>query len=242
MLLSPQGQNRNNKHGFYNARVSLENNKWILSLAMDVQEEKPKLNYYVGVDLGVKTLATISCNGEKSTILNINKSKEVKRLEKRLRREQRQAARRIKKSSNQIKAYKQINKTYTRLRNIRRNHNHKATFKIISMLPLAIGIEDLNISGMLKNKHLAKAIQDCSFYEILRQLEYKAAFKGIKIIKADRFYPSTKRCSRCGHIHGSLTLKDRTYKCNKCNLTIDRDFNASLNLEKLASTLSLQGN
>ena len=103
---------------------------------------------------------------------------------------------------------------------------------------MAIGVEDLNVSGMVKNKHLSKSIQDCNFYEFKRQLEYKAERKGIKIIIADRFYPSSKRCSTCGHIHGKLTLKDRVYMCNKCGLRIDRDFNAAINLERLAAESS----
>jgi putative transposase len=103
------------------------------------------------------------------------------------------------------------------------------------MLPRAIGIENLNVSGMVKNKHLSKAIQDCCFYEIRKQLEYKAERKGIKIAVADKFYPSSKKCSRCGNVHKRLTLRDRIYVCEKCKLRIDRDFNAAINLERLAN-------
>jgi putative transposase len=228
----PQGKNACKVS---NPRIAYENGKWLMTFSINAESNPPKLNdYCVGVDLGVKTLATISCNGQKSVVPNINKTKEVKRLEKRLKREQRKAARRIKRSKNQDKAYKQINKTYARIRNIRRDHNHKATHKIISMLPGAIGIEDLNISGMIKNRHLSKAIQDCCFYEFRRQLEYKAKRNGIKIVLADRFYPSSKRCFGCGHINKKLKLRDRVYVCDKCKLKIDRDFNAALNLERLA--------
>jgi len=228
----PQGKNICK---VFNPRVAYKSGKWIMSFSMDIENEILKLsNYCVGVDLGVKTLATISCNNQMSTIPNINKTEEVKRLEKRLKREQQKAARREERSKNQKKAYEQIRKTYAHIRNIRRNHNHQATHKIISMLPRAIGIEDLNISGMIKNRHLSKAIQDCSFYEFRSQLEYKAQRQGIKIVVADRFYPSSKRCSNCGYIRSKLTLRDRRYNCDKCNLTIDRDFNAALNLEQLA--------
>jgi len=98
-----------------------------------------------------------------------------------------------------------------------------------------MGIEDLNVSGMVKNRHLSKVIQDCNFYEFRRQLGYKAERNGIKIVLADRFYPSSKRCSDCGHIHGKLTLRDRVFICDKCGLKIDRDMNAAINLERLAS-------
>jgi len=240
----PQGKNACK---VFNPRVSYESGKWIMTFSMEIENEigkrsaltKPELNdYCVGIDLGVKTLATISCNGQKSAIPNVNKTKEVKRLEKRVKREQRKAARREKRSKNQNKAYKQISKTYARIRNIRRNHNHQATHKIVSMLPRAIGVEDLNVSGMMKNRHLSKAIQDCCFYEFRNQLEYKAERLGIKIAVADRFYPSSKSCSNCGHIHVKLTLRDRVYICDECNLTIDRDFNAALNLERLASQIA----
>lgn len=219
----------------YNPRVAYEGDKWLMTFSMDVENEKPELNdYCVGIDLGIKSLATISCSEQMSTIPNVNKSKEVKRLEKRLKREQRRAARQEKRSNNQNKTYDQIRKTHAQIRNIRRNHNHQATHKIISMLPVAIGIEDLNVSGMVKNRHLSKAIQDCCFHEFRSQLEYKAERHGIKITVANRFYPSSKRCSGCGHIQGKLTLRDRKYICDKCNLTIDRDYNAAKNLEQLA--------
>jgi len=228
----PQGRNACK---VYNPRVTHESGKWTMTFSMETENETPELNEYsVGVDLGVKSLATVSRDGQKTVIPNVNKTKEVKRLEKRLKREQRRAARCEKESKNPEKAYESIRKTYARIRNIRRNHNHQATHKIISMLPRAIGMEDLNVSGMVKNRHLAKAIQDCCFYEFRRQIEYKAERKGIKVVYADRFYPSSKRCSTCGHIHGTLTLRDRTYTCARCGLTIDRDFNAAINLEQLA--------
>jgi putative transposase len=102
------------------------------------------------------------------------------------------------------------------------------------MLPRAVGIEDLNVSGMVKNRHLSKAIQACCFHEFRSQLEYKAARHGVKIVVADRFFPSSKQCSACGNIRGNLSLRDRLYTCDQCGLSIDRDFNAALNLERLA--------
>ena len=102
------------------------------------------------------------------------------------------------------------------------------------MLPHTIVMEDLNVTGMMKNRHLSKAIQGQCFYEFKRQVKYKCERKGINFLLADRFFPSSKKCSSCGHIKKSLKLRERTYKCGNCGLQIDRDLNASINLEKLA--------
>ena len=120
---------------------------------------------------------------------------------------------------------------YRRLNNIRNNHIHQTTNKIIKFYPYRIVMEDLNISGLMKNKHLSKAIQEQKFYEFIRQIKYKCEFNGIEFIQADRFYPSSKTCSCCGSIKKDLKLKDRVYKCG-CGLSIHRDLNASINLSK----------
>lgn len=117
---------------------------------------------------------------------------------------------------------------------LRRNYLHQVTTAIVKMLPRAIVVEDLNISGMMKNRHLSRAIQEQGLSEFLRLIEYKCKFCEIELIKADRFYPSSKKCSGCGNIKKDLKLKDRTYKCDCCGLVIDRDYNAALNLERLA--------
>ena len=118
-----------------------------------------------------------------------------------------------------------------RLTNIRHNHLHKTTSEIIKREPRFICIEDLNVSGMMKNKHLSKAVQQQGFYEFRRQIEYKSAWNNIPVIIADRFFPSSKLCSCCGSIKKDLKLSDRIYRC-ECGNIIDRDFQAALNLKQ----------
>jgi putative transposase len=135
------------------------------------------------------------------------------------------------KTQNIIKLEKEIKLIHRKLTNIRNNHIHQSTSSIIKLKPYRVVMEDLNISGMMKNKHLSKAIANQKLYEFLRQIEYKCKFNGIEFIKVDRFFPSSKMCSNCGNVKKDLKLSDRIYKCD-CGLTIDRDKNASINLSK----------
>ena len=135
------------------------------------------------------------------------------------------------KGKNLLKLEKQINKTYKRLTNIRTDHLHQATFALVKTKPEYIVIEDLNIKGMMKNRHLSKAIAQQSLHEFRRQLEYKCQWYGVELIKADRFYPSSKTCCKCGNIKKDLKLSDRVYKCSECSNTIDRDLQAAINLK-----------
>lgn len=232
-------------------RISFDGKFWYLSLVYEVPTISVDLtDLVIGVDLGIKTLATLS-TGE--FIENINKSHRVKQLEKQLRREQRHLARQLQANTNgyltttnggrkpiykrslelcsNIQATKRkIKLLYRKLSNIRMNHVHQLTSYLVKQLPKGIVIEDLNASGMLKNKHLAKHIKDAMFYEIRRQLEYKCLQYGIYLVVADRFYPSSKTCSYCGSIKSDLKLKDRVYKCGSCGLKKDRDLNAAENL------------
>ena len=142
------------------------------------------------------------------------------------------------KTKNIVKAELKILKLTHKLTNIRKDYIHKVTTDIVKREPSFITIEDLNVSGMLKNKHLAKSVQEQNFYKFREVLTYKAGRAGIKIIVADRFYPSSKTCSHCSTIKSDLKLKDRTFKCNECGLEIDRD----LNLCRLgSSTVSSAG-
>lgn len=232
-------------------RISFDGKFWYLSLVYEVPTISVDLtDLVIGVDLGIKTLATLS-TGE--FIENINKSHRVKQLEKQLRREQRHLARQLQANTNgyltttnggrkpiykrslelcsNIQATKRkIKLLYRKLSNIRMNHVHQLTSYLVKQLPKGIVIEELNVSGMLKNKHLAKHIKDAMFYEIRRQLEYKCLQYGIYLVVADRFYPSSKTCSYCGSIKSDLKLKDRVYKCGSCGLKKDRDLNAAENL------------
>lgn len=221
---------------YFNPRVTFDGKYWYLSVSFECKQESVELtDESVGVDLGIKDLAVCS-NG--TTFKNINKSDIVKKKEKRLRRLQRKVSRKYQynkkgstfvKTRNIIKIEKEIRLLQRSLANIRKNHLHQATTSIVKTKPRRIVLEDLNVSGMMKNKHLAKAIQKQGFYEFRRQLTYKCDWLGIELVIADRYYPSSKTCSSCGIIKKDLKLSDRLYTC-ECGMKIDRDLNASLNL------------
>ena len=144
---------------------------------------------------------------------------------------------RYKKTKNIIKLENQLKKLSQRLTNIRHNYLHQITTEIIKRKPSFIVVEDLNVSGMMKNKHLSKAIQEQRFYEFYRQLQYKSEWNNIKFIVADRFFPSSKTCSQCGSYKKDLKLSDRKYICSYCGSILDRDYNASLNLKNYGQEL-----
>lgn len=224
---------------YSNPYCSYDGKYWYLSFGVEVEENQTILNQdlSIGIDLGVKDLATM--NVLDKPIKNINKSKKVKKLKKKLRRLQRQVSRKYEanreenkfvKTNNIIKLEKQIKLIHRKLSNIRDNHIHQTTSMIVKMKPYRVVMEDLNVSGMMKNKHLSKAIAEQKFYEFIRQIEYKCEWNGIEFVQVDRFYPSSKKCSCCGNIKKDLRLKDRIYICDECGLEIDRDKNASINL------------
>lgn len=136
----------------------------------------------------------------------------------------------FKKTNNIIKLERRLKKLHRQLYHIRQNYLHQITNRVVKFRPRRVVVEDLNIKGMMKNKHLAKSIQEQKFYEFSRQMEYKCQFNGIEFVKADRFYPSSKKCSSCGTIKRHLKLKDRIYVCDHCGLIINRDKNAGINL------------
>ena len=194
-------------------------------------------NEGIGIDLGIKDLSICS---DGSTYKNINKTQRVKKLEKRKRRLQRSISRKYEKNkkggsycktSNIIKSEKELLKSNHRLTNIRQNYLHQITSEIVKREPSFICIEDLNVKGIMKNRHLSKAIQQQCFGEFRRQIEYKSAWNNIPVIIADKFFPSSKLCSCCGNIKKDLKLSDRIYKC-ECGNVIDRDYQASLNLKR----------
>ena len=193
-------------------------------------------NEGVGIDLGIKDLAICS---DRNAYKNINKTQRVRKLEKIKRRLQRSISRKYEKNkkgvsycktSNIIKGEKELLEVIKRLTNIRQNYLHQTISEIVKREPSFICMEDLNVSGMMKNRHLSKAIQQQGFYEFRRQIEYKSEWNNIPVIIADRFFPSSKLCSCCGCIKKDLKLSDRVYKC-ECGNIIDRDFQASLNLK-----------
>ena len=223
---------------YMNPRFTYDGLHWYVSVTIEVNKNADiPLNEGIGIDLGLKDLAICS-NG--NTYKNINKTNKVTKIEKRKRRLQRSMSRkynmnkegvRYKKTSNIVKREKELLKLNRRLTNIRHNHLHQITSEIVKRKPSFICIEDLNVSGMMKNKHLSKAIQQQGFYEFRRQVEYKSAWNNIPVIIADRFFPSSKLCSCCGEIKKDLKLSDRIYRC-ECGNVIDRDFQASLNLKQ----------
>ena len=222
---------------YMNPRFIYNGLYWYVSVGVEIDNKTTiSLNKGIGIDLGIKNLAICSDN---NTYGNINKTYKVKKIEKRKRRLQRSISRRYEKNkkgecycktSNIIKREKELLKVIKRLTNIRQNYLHQITSEIVKRKPSFICIEDLNVTGMMKNKHLSKVIQQQGFYEFKRQIEYKSKLHNITVIIADRFFPSSKICSCCGNIKKDLKLKDRIYKC-ECGNTIDRDFNASLNLK-----------
>ena len=223
---------------YSNPRISYDNKYWYISVGIEQEVVKEELtDISLGIDLGLKELAVCS---DGMIYKNINKTHAIRKIEKRLKRLQKQASRKYEKNkkgkgyvktNNIIKLEKQIQQAHRRLANIRNNHLHQTTTSIVKTKPYRVVIEDLNVKGMMKNKHLSDSIRKQCFYEFKRQLEYKCKFRGIDLVVADRFYPSSKTCSRCGEIKKDLKLSDRVYKCS-CGVSMDRDLNASINLSR----------
>jgi putative transposase len=224
---------------YTNPRISFDGKYWFC--AVGIEKERPIVELTtesIGIDVGIKDLAICS-NG--MTFKNINKTRVVKQLEKRLRRLQRRVSckylknkegSKFVKTSNVIKIENQIRLLHRKLANIRSNHIHQATNMIVKNKPSRVVMETLNIKGMMRNRHLSKAISKQCLYEFKRQMQYKCEFNGIEFIEADKWYPSSKTCSECGHIKPKLSLSERTYICEECGCVIDRDFNASINLSR----------
>ena len=222
------------------ANVSFDGKYWYLSYIEDVETQLVDLPEYtdgVGIDLGIKTLATVS---DGTIVPNIKTFRRVRILNKRLKRLQRKVSRKYlvnkcnknNKTKNIIKLERQIKLIHRSLKNIRINHIRKFVSELVKKQPQFIAIEDLNVKGMMRNKHLAKDIANCSFYTIREQLIRKAKERLITIRLVDTFYPSSKTCSACGHYKKYLKLNQRVYCCDNCQEKIDRDFNASLNIAK----------
>ena len=216
--------------------------RYFLSLVMEVDDIVKTENKNIkglGVDLGIKDTAICS-NG--MVFKNINKTKKVKKIKKKLKREQRKMSRsveyskskkiKLKECKNFNKKKLKVQKLFYRLNCIRDDYNNKIVDEITRAKLKYITIEDLKVSNMIKNKHLSRAIQEQNFYAIRTKLINKCKERNIELRVVDTFYPSSKTCSCCGSIKKNLKLNDRIYKCCNCGLEIDRDYNASINLEK----------
>jgi putative transposase len=210
------------------ATISGKANKWFVSLNVELDQAPKSCESQagVGVDLGIKVLATLS-NGEA-----FEAPKPLKKYLKKLKRMQRSLSRRLKGSNNRPEIKEKIASAHAKITNIRRDSLHKLTSFLTDNFG-GIVIEDLNVSGMLKNRKLSRAIADIGFFEFRRQLEYKSKYKGNYLLIADRWFPSSKLCSNCGHKKEQLKLSERVYHCETCGQSRDRDLNAAINLKKL---------
>ena len=216
--------------------ISMKAGRYYVSALVEVTDPERNSCFSdgVGIDLGLKNLAIIS-NG--TVYRNINKTARIRKLEKQLRREQRKLSRKyenLKKGESTQKANirKQklkVQKLHQRLENIRTDYINKTISEIVKTKPSHITVEDLNVSGMMKNRHLSKAVASQKFYEFRTKLKTKCEEFGIELRIVSRWYPSSKTCHCCGHIKKDLKLSDRVYRC-ACGYIEDRDFNAALNL------------
>lgn len=231
---------------FSNPRVKFNGRVWILSVGVEIPLEKTKLkDFSLGVDLGIQQLAI--ANVDSLDAKNINKTKEVRMLNKKLKKFQRQCSKKYEmnkkggsyqKTKSIVRLEKKIKKLHSKLKNIRLNHIHQATSKVVKTKPKRVVMETLKISNMMKNKHLSKAIAEQGFNMFINQMKYKCETYGIEFIQVPAFYPSSKTCSNCGAIKKDLKLSDRTYKCS-CGFTCDRDKNAAYNLANYGLEISL---
>ncbi|MBR1804999.1 MAG: transposase [Selenomonadaceae bacterium] len=197
-------------------RITFDGLNWWLSVAVEIAEPKPVTNCKepVGIDLGIKNLATCS---DGTTYSNINGTVTIRRLKRKQRRLQRSISRKYEmnkqkgvgysKTRNITKSERKLLRIHHRLADIRQNYRHQITSEIIGRKPSSIVLEDLNVRGMISNRHLSKAVQEQGFYEFRRQIEYKAAWAGLRVVIADRFYPSSKTCIACGHVISIRNVK-----------------------------------
>ena len=216
--------------------VSARAGRYYVSVLIEIPDMEPvrSRSSGIGIDLGIKDLAIVS---DGSVYESINRSKKMRKLERKLRKEQRSLSRKYEyakqyktERKNIKKQVLKVQRLHQRITNIRTDHINKVISRIVKTKPSYIVIEDLNVSGMMKNRHLSKAVASQKLYEFRRKLETKCRQEGIELRVVGRFYPSSKMCHNCGNIKKDLKLSDRTYHCDRCGYKADRDFNASLNL------------
>ena len=247
----PKGQK------YANPRISYDGKYWYLSVGYPVEVKREELtNETIGVHLGLDNLAVCS---DGKAFENINHSKRIKKLDKRLKRQQHRLSEKIDENTaayngkrriykkplteckNISRQREKIRATYKKLRDIRNNHLHQTTSQIVKTKPSCLVVEDLNVTEMLKNQYIAKEVAEQSFHEFKRQITYKSEQYGIEVVYADDLYTICKRCSRCGNISRSFDPNSRVYRCEYCGFTLDRDVNASMNLTEYAKYPSLSG-
>ena len=206
--------------------ISQRAGRWYASLTVERDDKsvmKPPKGGAVGVDLGVKHLATLS----DGTV--VENPRYLRKSERKLKKAQRELSRKAKGSKRRAKAREKVANLHARVANQRLDALHKLTTRLAETFS-DISIEDLHVAGMVKNHHLAKSISDAAFGEFRRQLEYKTARSGARLHVVDRWYRSSKTCSKCGSVKAKLSLSERTYRCDSCGLAMDRDLNAAINI------------
>ena len=215
---------------FIKVTISRTAHRWFVSITIETEDTEvvdTSTHPVIGIDVGINTLATLS-DGTK-----YDNPRPFKRYERKLKREQRKLSRRVRRSNNWYKQKRKVERIHYRIACIRNDTHHKATTDIVNKAS-AIGIETLKVTNMLKNRKLAKALSDSALGGFLSKLKTKSEAVGIPVTEASQFFASSKTCSRCGHKKDDLTLKERTYQCSQCDVSIDRDVNAALNLRTLA--------
>ena len=236
--LKEKGYIPTSKDGFIvqSGTISYKAGRYYISALIDIPEQNKQINNNpgIGIDLGLKNFVICS---DGSIFQNINKTNNIKKTEKKLKREQRKLSRKIvlikegvSTQKNFVKQKLKVQKLYQRLTSIRTDYLNKTINNIVKTKPSFIVIEDLNVSGMMKNRHLSKAVAQQKFFEFRTKLISKCKENNIELRVVDRWYPSSKLCHDCGHIKKDLKLSDRTYVCSECGYIEDRDINASLNL------------
>ncbi len=211
--------------------ISRTAHRWFVSITVDTEDTEVSVDNstypVVGIDVGINTLATLSDGTQ------YDNPRPLKRYERKLKRAQRKLSRKVRKSNNWYKQKRKVERIHYRIACIRNDAHQKATTEIVNRAS-AIGIETLKVTNMLKNKKLAKALSDSALGGFLSKLKTKAEARGIPVTEADQFYASSKTCSHCRHKKKELALKERTYHCSQCDISIGRDINAALNLRTLA--------
>jgi putative transposase len=219
------------------ATISRTADRWFVSFTVEVQRAIRASNgkaSVVGVDVGVRQLAVLSTG---QTIAN---PRALEGSLRKLRRLNRELARRTSGSKRRHRTRRRLARVYARAANLRRDALHKLTTSLASQHSTVV-VEELNMAGLLRNRRLARVLSDAGMAELRRQLGYKATRYGCRLVVADRFYPSSKRCSGCGCVKAKLTLAQRTFTCEACELRIDRDLNAARNLANLVESVAQSG-
>lgn len=220
----------NPKIRILSATVTERAGRWFVSVQVEEEiDDKYSPKEVGGVDVGIDALATLS-DGTK-----FENSRILVRAARKLTHLQRAVSRKKKGSKNRQKAVRKLAEAHARVARVRENVLHGISSAIAKRFGI-VGMEDLNLAGMGRNRALAKALHDAALSELARQVKYKAEWSGGRVVLADRFFPSSKKCSRCGHVKGELLLKDRVYVCEACGLVLDRDENAAINLKAVAAS------